>query len=222
MTLDRLPAVDRTPLPPPAGEWQRITGIARRRRRRRTTATTALVALAVAAPLALLWPDTNRPDRVNPAPAVAAIAGLKTHDARDLSRRHVEGPVDYPQTPPVGGDHAGQPQQCGTYSAPVRTENAVHSLEHGAVWITYRPGLPSSGVQQLERLAAGIEPWALLSPLPEQADPVVITAWGVQLATSDPADPRLKTFAVRYANGPQAPEPDAPCTGTTATAADIG
>jgi hypothetical protein len=38
---------------------------------------------------------------------------------------------------------------CGVYDQPVPKERAVHNLEHGAVWITYSPSLPSSQVSQL-------------------------------------------------------------------------
>ena len=57
----------------------------------------------------------------------------------NLSRNHTKEPVDYPQTPPVGGPHNPIWQNCGFYSKPVRNEHAVHSMEHGAVWITYSP-----------------------------------------------------------------------------------
>ena len=63
-----------------------------------------------------------------------ALTGMQTYSG--LARDHVDGPVSYPQTPPVGGAHSSTWQNCGVYSAPVRSENAVHSLEHGAMWIT--------------------------------------------------------------------------------------
>ncbi len=59
-----------------------------------------------------------------------------------LSQYHTTEPVFYGQIAPVGGDHGPVLQNCGFYEEPVRNENAVHSLEHGAVWITYRPDLP--------------------------------------------------------------------------------
>jgi hypothetical protein len=212
-----LPAFNADPVPAPAGEWQRITKTARRRQQRRMAATTSVLALAAAAPLALFWPnDDGARDTVRPAP-VAGIPGVKTYDPDSLGRNHLSGPVSYPQTPPVGGDHAGEPQQCGVYSAPVQNENAVHSLEHGAVWITYRNDINSEAVRRLEEVAASAQPWALMSPLPEQDELIVITAWGRQLAVSDAADPRLARFARLYANSPQAPEPDPTCTGTTST-----
>jgi hypothetical protein len=71
----------------------------------------------------------------------------------NLDYDHVKGSVDYRQSPPVGGDHASIWQNCGFYSGPVRNETAVHSMEHGAVWITYRPGLPTEQVDKLRELA---------------------------------------------------------------------
>jgi hypothetical protein len=132
----------------------------------------------------------------------------------NLSREHVTGPVTYPQTPPVGGPHAPVWQNCGIYTQPVANENAVHSLEHGAVWITYQPSLPAGQVSQLRTVARG-QPYVLLSPYPDLPTPVVASAWGVQLRLADASDPRLAQFIAAYQRGPQTPEPDAPCTGGT-------
>jgi Protein of unknown function (DUF3105) len=138
------------------------------------------------------------------------IAGLRTF--HDLSRRHTTAQVDYPQIPPVGGPHAPRPLNCGVYARPVPQENAVHSLEHGTVWITYRPDLPVGQVASLRALVRG-RGHLLLSPYPGLPAPVVASAWGRQLRLGDAYDPRLRTFISAFRQGPQAPEPDAPCSG---------
>jgi hypothetical protein len=135
-----------------------------------------------------------------------------------LSRNHVTGKVNYPQTPPVGGDHSAVWQNCGIYTAPVANENAVHSMEHGAVWITYRPGLAATDVAKLQADVRG-KAYTLLSPYPGLPSPVVASAWGKQLKVTDAGDPRLAQFIHTYAAGPQTPEPGAPCTGGTGTPA---
>ncbi len=56
--------------------------------------------------------------------------------------QHLEEPVTYTENPPVGGVHNPVWQNCGYYAAPIPNETAVHSLEHGAIWITYQPDLP--------------------------------------------------------------------------------
>jgi hypothetical protein len=88
----------------------------------------------------------------------------------------------------------------------------VHSLEHGAVWISYRPDLPAEQVRALTDLAKD-RAYVLLSPNPRQAAPVDATAWGTQLALDTAGDPRLPAFVAKYTKGPQAPEPGASCTG---------
>ena len=130
----------------------------------------------------------------------------------NLSRAHTDKPVTYPQTPPVGGPHDPVWQNCGFYSKPVRNENAVHSLEHGAVWITYRPDLPGGQVETLRDLAHR-QTYILVSPYPGLPSPVVASAWGKQLKLDSADDPRLEQFVSTYRQGPQTPEPGAACSG---------
>jgi hypothetical protein len=142
------------------------------------------------------------------------IAGVVTYS--NLARTHVNGTVSYPQTPPVGGPHASAWLNCGVYSSPVPNENAVHSLEHGAVWITYLPTLPSRQVAQLRQLMHS-HSYVILSPYPELPSPVVISAWGLQLRVQSAGDPRLAQFIAKYEQGPQSPEPGAECSGGVGT-----
>ena len=125
-------------------------------------------------------------------------------------RDHLEGAIRYPQTPPVGGNHAPVWQNCGYYAAPIPSEPAVHSLEHGAVWVTYRPDLPSTQVETLRRLASH-QTFVLVSPFEGLPAPVVTSAWGVQLSLDSVEDSRLQQFVRRYRQGDQTPEPGAPC-----------
>lgn len=144
------------------------------------------------------------------AEANAPIEGVA--EFPDLPREHVTEPVAYEQDPPVGGQHAPVWTNCGVYGQPVSSEQSVHSLEHGAVWVTYRPDLSAEQVQRLNDLVAG-EDYALLSPYPGLATPVAASAWGVQLLADDASDPRLERFLTRYLQGEQTPEPGAACTG---------
>lgn len=136
-----------------------------------------------------------------------------------LARGHVAGPVTYAQTPPAGGEHSEQWQNCGVYTQPVQNENAVHSLEHGAIWITYRPDLSVGEVTTL-RVAVKGQPYGLLSPFPGLPMPIVATVWGVQLKLQSASDPKLATFIAKYADASQAPEPRGECTGGIGAPAD--
>jgi hypothetical protein len=128
------------------------------------------------------------------------------------SRFHTEGPVSYQPIPPIGGDHAPVWQNCGFYDAPIRNENAVHSLEHGVVWITYQPTLSPDQVEALRGLASS-HSHVLVSPYPGLPAPVIASAWGRQLRLEGVYDPRLEQFVSSFERGPQSPEPGGPCTG---------
>ena len=144
------------------------------------------------------------------AAADKPIDGVQSFDG--LSRNHTSSEVAYPQSPPVGGDHAAQLVNCGIYTDPVNTGEALHSLEHGAVWVTYRPDLPQKDVDALA-IEAASHPYELLSPYPDLPSPVVASAWGKQLKLDSADDPRLPVFLQAYLQGPQTPEPGAPCSG---------
>ncbi|MEO5314358.1 DUF3105 domain-containing protein [Pseudarthrobacter sp. CC12] len=133
-------------------------------------------------------------------------------DFPDQSRNHTREPVSYPRAPATGGDHAPVWTNCGIYTAPVQQTQAVHSLEHGAVWLTYRPDLAADQIAELTAAADG-QPYLLLSPVPDQEAPIVATAWGKQLALQTSSDERLAPFIKKYRQGPQTPEPGAVCTG---------
>ena len=150
---------------------------------------------------------------LSPRP-INIIDGVQVYN--NLSRDHSDLAQTYAQTPPVGGMHNGIWQNCGIYDQPVRNENAVHSLEHGAVWITYQPDLPQAAVDKLRSLVRGHD-HVLLSPYPGLPKPVVATAWGLQLPLDDANDPRLPVFITRYEQGPQTPEPGAACSGGIGT-----
>jgi uncharacterized protein DUF3105 len=121
------------------------------------------------------------------------------------SGQHRTGNLDYDQSPPAGGPHNPTLQNCGFYDEPVRDEHAVHSLEHGAVWITYQPDLAQRELGKIRDLAQN-KSLVLASPYPDQDSPVVATAWGKQLALEGAEDPDLERFIRKFSEGPQTPD----------------
>lgn len=138
------------------------------------------------------------------------IEGVQTFDYN--AGDHRTGALVYAETPPAGGAHNASWQNCGVYDQPLYNEYAVHSLEHGAVWITYRPDLPADEVAALKALVDG-RPYTLLSPYEGLPSPVVISAWNAQLPVERASDERLKPFLDKYEQGPTAPERGAACSG---------
>lgn len=132
-----------------------------------------------------------------------------------LSRGHDET-VDYSggELPPVGGIHSGVWQNCGIYDEPILAKNAVHSMEHGAVWIAYNPQMTDVEVDELQQAVRG-QSYTLLSPYPDLKSPIVLTAWGIQLELESADDDRIATFIDSYQQGPQTPEQGASCVNGT-------
>ena len=130
----------------------------------------------------------------------------------------LEATVDYAENPPVGGTHAPAPywQTCGFYSSPIRNESGVHSLEHGAVWITYRPDLPQDQIDELRDLAHD-QDYLLVSRDDDLPAPVVASSWNHQLRLDSANDDRLDQFIRRFKQGPDTPEPGASCSNGVGT-----
>ena len=153
-------------------------------------------------------------------PQLPDLEGILDSDLRAFVNDilHQEGGIDYDHASPPGGAHNAVWQNCGIYDEPVPAEAAVHSLEHGAVWITYQPALTENELASLQKqvrqaLANRDEPMVILSPQPEQTEPIIATAWQVQLTLESADDARLQQFLDQYQVGPYTPEPSAPCTG---------
>jgi hypothetical protein len=142
------------------------------------------------------------------------IAGVVDHEHQD--RGHVDHEIEAGDLPPVGGIHNPEWQNCGIYDEPVSIENAVHSLEHGAMWLTYQPDLPQESIEKLRDAVRG-EDYALMSPYPGLRSPVVLTAWETQLELDSVDDERIGEFVDRYQQGPTTPEPGASCIGGVGT-----
>ncbi|MDH6626880.1 hypothetical protein M2271_004703 [Streptomyces sp. LBL] len=139
--------------------------------------------------------------------------GVKTWKGK-LGRTHVAKTVKYPVEPPVGGDHNQVWMNCNgdVYTKGLDDMNAVHSLEHGAVWVTYTDKAKKADV---DALAAKVKqtPYTLMSPDEKQKDPIMLTAWGHQRTVTSASDPAVGKFFEKFVQGKQTPEPGAACTG---------
>ena len=146
----------------------------------------------------------------DPAGEALSLDGVEYLDV--TSREHTDQNVDYPTRPPAGGDHLGTWHNCGVYTVPLLDEAAVHSLEHGAVWVTYRPDLGAEAILGLTGELVHREK-LLVSPHPDQTPPVGATAWARRLVLHAPDDPRLGVFIDRFTDGAAAPEAGVTCQG---------
>jgi len=159
---------------------------------------------------AVVQVNESNADRVE---SIDEISGAETFDYA-AGQDHVTTPVQYEESPPVGGPHDGNWADCtGTvYDVDIRHENAVHSLEHGAVWITYNPDeVSDADIATLAELVDG-ESGRLLSPYAGLDSPISLQSWNHQLKVDSADDVRVKQFAdlMTYKSG-EFPEPGASC-----------
>ncbi|SDH48438.1 Protein of unknown function [Actinokineospora alba] len=130
--------------------------------------------------------------------------------------QHVKGTqrVAYDQSPPFGGPHDEAWADCEgvVYPTAVRSENMVHALEHGSVWIAYNPDkIQGADLDKLKGRVEG-QPFMMLSPFPGLDKPISMQSWGHQLKLDSADDPRVEQFIKSLKrNKYQNPEPNAAC-----------
>ncbi|THV28776.1 DUF3105 domain-containing protein [Glycomyces paridis] len=132
-------------------------------------------------------------------------------------------PPEYELKPPAGGNHLSAWQTCtgSVYDAPIVDGNAVHSMEHGAVWLTYDPELlDQAAVDALALLIQGRD-YSLMSPYPGQGVAISLQSWGNRYQTDDPADPVIEGYLDGFVlNQRFNPELNATCSGGLSTDAN--
>jgi hypothetical protein len=130
----------------------------------------------------------------------------------DNGNSHEACAAGYDTAIPTTGTHFAVWQNCGFYTVPIRDNAAVHSLEHGAVWISYAPDLTADEVGAIEA-AVGEDTHMLAAPYPGIQNPIVLSAWTRQLAVDRWSDPLVAEFINEYLGrrSPTAPEAGVHC-----------
>ncbi|MER7955352.1 DUF3105 domain-containing protein [Streptomyces sp. NPDC096030] len=195
-------------------EMRRAEQARERRNRFITIGVSAVVVLSLVGFGGYVLNQQSEKKEQQEAAAKAPIQDEKSWDAKKLGRNHVTTPVSYEMKPPVGGDHDQVWQNCDgdVYKTKIAEMNAVHSLEHGAVWVTYSKKAAEADVKQLAE-KVGKTPYSLMSPVDDQSGAIMLSAWGKQVTVDSASDPRVDAFFTKYVQGPQTPEPGAACTG---------
>ncbi len=149
------------------------------------------------------------------AAAIPGIDNIREKDAELVkAAQHKAGPLQYTINPPVAGQHNNAWQNCegDVYDAPIANEHAVHSLEHGAVWITYKQGLAQDQIDKLKKRVQGVDK-TMLSPAITLDKAISLQAWGYQLKVDDADDKRIDEFISALRVNASAEGPTAICSG---------
>ena len=157
--------------------------------------------------------DSGKPFGSRASQQITGLVNYRKSDT-DPARNHKPGQLTYKQSPPVGGDHNPTWENCeGTvYDKEIPKEHAVHSMEHGAVWVTYNPKtLSEAGVASLKKKVQG-KNYMLMSPYPDLDKPISLQAWGLQLKLDKVSDDRIDDFIAKFRESASV-EPGATCSG---------
>lgn len=145
--------------------------------------------LVFLAPLLLAGCPEALPEPITSIDCDACAGECLIEQFEVTSATHISGGVDYPDRPPVGGDHDPCWAPYGVHDTEVQDENWVHNLEHGAVVLLHNcPEGCADDVAVLEGVSAAAEPdTTLVTPYSEMKArfAAVSWAWRITLGCAD-------------------------------------
>lgn len=132
---------------------------------------------------------------------------VQGEEVPDLGGQHIavgQEHTPYNSSPPTSGPHYGDPQPAGIYNEELIDERVIHSLEHGGVWIAYKPDLPQAQIDNLKKTIRKNRSKVLLSPRAKNESPISLASWG-RLLNLDSFDEQVVKSFIR-SNRDHAPE----------------
>jgi hypothetical protein len=153
------------------------------------TSATATVSITVTSASQAFGPVTPGPFD---APNLLGTRTDLVSGAPAITQTHVSTAIDYTghSNPPTYGPHHGvvrdasnnfiTPRPTGVYTTEQPDEDLVHNLEHGHVWISYKPSLISaSDKSALEQLVinGGTDTGVILTPRAANDSTIALASW---------------------------------------------
>lgn len=133
---------------------------------------------------------------------------------KELGQQHVSGLTNRPNTKleiDTSGNHDQQPLPWQVYSQEVPDANAIHNLEHGGIYISYKPDLPADQVAKIKSLFS--KPYsrknfspikAIVAPRAANSAPIVMSSWTRSMKLDKYDEEKMVDYYLR--NHGQAPE----------------
>lgn len=110
----------------------------------------------------------------------------------------------YNSNPPTSGWHYPQPAAWGIYDNQLADETLIHNLEHGGIWISYRPDLPEDQKAKLKEIAGRYKSKVILEPRVQNDSPIALVAWQRLLKLDTVDEAKITQFISTYKNrGPE-------------------
>lgn len=151
------------------GEFKRER--AERALRRATIRKVTIAAVSVVAIGLLIWGGIIWGRRVANAPGVSFPDQGQDHVALDYQFSHNSNP-------PTSGPHFISPANWEIYDYEVHDKLFIHNLEHGGIWISYRPSVDARVVEHLKAIVDEFGGSKLvMAPRAANDSDVAVAAW---------------------------------------------
>ena len=124
---------------------------------------------------------------------------------------HIQENAEHPaynSNPPTSGWHYGSPAKLGFYDEELPDEALVHNLEHGEIWISFKPSVSDEVKAELKNL---LGPRVIITKRERNDTDIAVAAW-TRLDTfnlengtlTDAQKTRINDFIKRWQNrGPE-------------------
>jgi len=130
-----------------------------------------------------------------------------TVDYAIVSRDHItQGAAGsgYNSNPPSSGPHWPMAAKNGVYDKELPDEQLIHNLEHGHIWISYKPNTADEVKSKLREIVEKDSWKVVLGPRDKNDSQIALVAWGRVLAMDEPDYVKVEEFIKTYRNrGPE-------------------
>ena len=98
-----------------------------------------------------------------------------------LGREHI--PVgtfhpEYNSNPPTSGSHYVKEAEWGVYQNELPDEQLIHNLEHGGIWISYKPDIDPAIKAKLESIGNNNRGSVVVAPRTMNDSMIAVASWG--------------------------------------------
>ena len=124
-----------------------------------------------------------------------------------VGRNHIATGTEgsgYNSNPPTSGPHWSEPAKSGVYDKPLPDETLIHNLEHGYIWISYKPDTSQEIKDKLKEIVEKDSWKVIMVPREVNDTKIVLCAWGRLLKMDEPNYDKMRDFIRTYRNrGPE-------------------
>ncbi len=116
--------------------------------------------------------------------------------------------------PPTSGDHVSSPLPWQVYEQEIPDTSVIHNMEHGGVYVSYRPDLPVEQINKIKALF--FKPFAnqkfspnkaIMAPRALNDSPIIMSSWTRSMKLDSFDEQKMIDYYLR--NVSKSPEPGA-------------